>query len=238
MKSVTKVLQYLVKLGAQELTPHIARKPTSRIRSLSPDSHKRKDLINLLLCNVCSPTFSQHPIIPTFADLGRPIHNTMGRYTICLTTEEHRMNTYAKFFDDLFFANKVRDFCSLRRKDTGVESGTFGEFLQWKEKPQVIIYTDLGKKTSLTNERDKKIFLERLLVGMCWAFLYIYECKEPCCAESQEGGAELEKLFDELSRALDKDLGIKLELEWKKEGFVRIGTSPFSPARYGATRFY
>ncbi|KAF7955773.1 hypothetical protein EAE96_004696 [Botrytis aclada] len=237
MKSVTKVLQYLVKSGPQELNPHIAHKSTSVIRNVSPDSHKRKDLINLLLCNVCSPTFSQHPIIPTFAGLGRPIHNTMGRYTICLTTEEYRMNTYAKFFDDLLFANKVRDFCSLLRKDTGV-GGTFGEFLKWKEKPQLIIYTKLGKQTSLTNEKDKKIFLEKLLVGMCWAFLHIYECKEPCCSESQEGGAELEILFDELSRVSEKDLGIKLELEWKEERFMRMETSPFSPARYGATRFY
>ncbi|TGO37403.1 hypothetical protein BHYA_0098g00260 [Botrytis hyacinthi] len=222
MKSVAKVLQYLVKSAPQELNSHISHKATSSIKNLSPNSHKRKDLIDLLLSNVDSPTFSQHLIITTFADLGRPIHNTMGRYTICLMTEEYRMNTYAKFFDDLFFANKVRDFCSLRRKDTGVDSGTFGEFVQWKEKPQVVIYTDL----------------ERLLVGMCWAFLYIYECKEPCCAESQEGVAELEILFDKLSRVSEKDLGIKLELKWKEEAFMRIGMSPFSPARYGAIRFY
>ncbi|KAF7853343.1 uncharacterized protein EAF02_011997 [Botrytis sinoallii] len=238
MKSVAKVLQFLVKSGPKELNSHILHKASPSIKNLSPNSHKRKDLINLLLCNVDSPTFSQHPIITTFADLGRPIHNTMGRYTICLTTEEHRMYTYAKFFDDLFFANKVRDLCSFLRKDTGVESGAFGEFVQWKEKPQVVIYTDLGKRTSLTNEKEKKIFLERLLAGMCWAFLYIYECKEPCCSESQAGGAELERLFDELSRVSEKDLGIKLELEWKEEGFLRIGTSPFSPVRYGATRFY
>ncbi|KAF7899885.1 hypothetical protein EAF00_004221 [Botryotinia globosa] len=191
MKSVAKVLQYLVKSGPQELNPHIKHKTTLSIENLSPNSHKRKDLINHLLSNVDSPTFSQHPIITTFADLGRPIHNTMGRYTICLTTEEYRMNTYAKFFDDLFFANKVRDFCCLRRKDTGIESGIFGEFVQWKEKRQVVVYTDLGKKTSLTNEKDKKIFLERLLVGMCWAFLHIYESEEPCCSEAQEGSAEL-----------------------------------------------
>ncbi|KAF7909539.1 uncharacterized protein EAF01_003257 [Botrytis porri] len=238
MKSVTKVLQCLVKSGPQELNSHVTHKPTPSIKKLSPNSHKRKELINLLLCNICSPTFSQHPIIPTFADLGRPIHNTMGRYTICLTTEEHRMNTYAKFFDNLFFANKVRDSCSLLRKDTGVESGTFGEFVQWEEKPQVIFYTELGKKTSLTNEKDRKVFLERLLVGMCWTFLHIYECKETCCSESQEEGAELERLFEELSRVSEKDLGIQLGLKGKEEDFVRIGTSSFSPARYGATRFY
>lgn len=238
MKSLTKLLQYLVKSGPQELNPHIVHKPTSEIKNLSPNSHKRKDLINLLLCNVYSPTFSQHPIIPTFENLGRPIHNTMGRYTLCLTTEEYRMNTYAKFFDALFFANKLRDFYGLLRKDTGVEGGTFGEFVQWKEKPQVVIYTDLGKKTSLTNEKDKKIFLERLLFGMCWGFLHIYECKEPCCSELQEGDAELERLLEKLSKVSGQDLGISLELKWKEEKFVKVGTFPFSPASYGATRFY
>ncbi|KAI9649225.1 hypothetical protein NHQ30_001793 [Ciborinia camelliae] len=239
MKILSKVIRHLVAsiTDSDHTAPH---KHTSKIKNLSPNSHKRKDLINSLMERTLSPSFLQQSIKSTFSDLEHTIHNTIGRNTTRLTTEEHHMHTYARFFDDLFFAHKLKGLCGLLQKTTGTRTGgTFGEVIQWREQPNIVFYADPAKKASLTNEKDKKEFLERLLVGMSLAFLNIYECKGRCCSEVPEDSLELErKLFSRLSSVAAEYLGIQLELEWKDEGFVKVGKSAVSPAHYGATRFY
>lgn len=177
-------------------TPH---KSTSNINDLLPHGHKRQDKINALKDRAESPNFLQHPAISTFPNLGRTIHNTLGNYTTCLT-------------DGFFFAHKLMDQCGLRRKDARVEDGISGEVIHWKEQPQIVIHTHLGKKTNMIDEEDEKQFLERLLTGMCLAFLRIYECKGKCCSEVPEDEVELEYLFTRLSKVIKENLRIKLDL--------------------------